>query len=82
MTMVILQAWQNARRQGFEMRNYNIRVARAALQGTKWEELLHFWDTNVVKWDGYVVFGEQPNVAKMLALDKKIPEMFLMGKEI
>ena len=43
---------------------------------------MHFWDTNVQNWNGFVVFGEKPDVAKMLQLDRKIPEMFLMGERL
>ena len=57
-------------------------MASAALSDTRWSELMHFWDTNVQNWNGFVVFGEKPDVAKMLQLDRKIPEMFLMGERL
>jgi hypothetical protein len=31
-----------------ELRSYEAVMGRSALEGTKWENLLHFWDTTSI----------------------------------
>ena len=60
-----------------EMTFYSRKHARAATKGTKWENLIHFWETGIDVQP--VVFSEEINAAKLLQLDKKIPEFILLG---
>ena len=76
---MFFQAFQNARRAGMELKGYNYSMANSALPGSKWECLMHFWDTNVSAFYQWIVFGKEANVNKLFKLEKKIPEMYLLG---
>lgn len=70
-------AFQNARRFGMELKDYNLQSAMAGLEGTRWENLLHFWRTNVT--NQYLTFGDQVNPKQLLSFEKKSPFLFLIG---
>ena len=72
------RAWQTARRAGMELCSYEPVMGYAALRGTKWENLTHFFDTCTVA-NQYSVFGKEVNVGKLLDLYKKTPEIVLLG---
>lgn len=61
-----------------ELKDYNLQSAMAGLEGTRWENLLHFWRTNVT--NQYLTFGDQVNPKQLLSFEKKSPFLFLIGK--
>ncbi len=55
-------------------------MARAAVSGTKWDRcLMHFWDTGLDFFDQFIGFGRDVPAKKLLQLDRKIPEAFVLG---
>ncbi len=55
-------------------------MVRAAVRDTKWEEcIMHFWDTKVEFFSQFIAFGKEPNMKKVLQLDKKISIAFILG---
>eukprot|EP00095_Tigriopus_kingsejongensis_P003011 maker-scaffold170_size291898-snap-gene-1.44 protein:Tk03011 transcript:maker-scaffold170_size291898-snap-gene-1.44-mRNA-1 annotation:"39s ribosomal protein mitochondrial" len=70
-------AYQNARRCQLELKSYNYQIGEAVLRGTKWENLLYFWETGVS--DQYLTFGQEINVKQMLQFEKKAPALFIIG---
>jgi len=66
-----------------ELKEYNHRVARAALKDSKWQSLMHLWDTCPTTFNQHVGFGglkgKPVDLKKILKLDKKIPEGFILG---
>lgn len=63
-----------------ELKSYNRRIGHESLKGSKWENLLHFWDTS--KTAQFLVFSPEIEAKKLLALDRKIPDLFLMGTDV
>ena len=61
-----------------ELKTYSKKVARATLTGTKWENLLHFWETG--DYLQFIVFSKEIQVKKLIQLDKKTPDLILLGK--
>ena len=75
-------AWQNARRHGMELKIYNRRICREALQGTKWEEsvmLLAEASPSQTRFTFYLGPPEQVDPSQLLAYDKKVPEYILLA---
>jgi len=78
------KAWQNGRRMGMELKRFNIRVGKAGLNGTKWENCIHFFNS----FPGDV--HEQPILFSttddkpwnLLTFEKKVPEFHLLGAVI
>jgi len=69
--------WQNARRQGMEMKNYNRKICRAALENSPFENALHFVDTGPSKQ--LLFFSPKFNPEGLLFMDKKHSEIMLIG---
>ena len=70
-------AWQNARRHGMELKKYNNRICREALQGTKWEEAVLLLSENgrmETQFSFDLGPADQVNPSRLLAYDKKVPE--------
>ena len=75
-------AWQNARRHGFELKKYNNRVCREALQGTKWEQSVLFLSEMGRKESQFAFYlgpPDQVDPGQLLAYDKKVPEFILLA---
>ena len=71
---------QNGRRVGMELKEYHHRVGKAGLQGTQWENCLHFWfkfpgDMNLQP----ILFSPEVDPAKLLKYERKVPEFTLIG---
>ncbi len=75
------RAWQAARRAGMELCEYEYVMGRAALMGTKWDNLMHFFDT-CANGTQHLCFSKEVKVKKLLDLDKKMPEYLLLGAVI
>ncbi|TRY61765.1 hypothetical protein TCAL_01800 [Tigriopus californicus] len=73
-------AFQNARRLGMELKQYNLQSGLAGLTDTRWENLLHFWYTNVS--NQYLTFGHELHPKQLLTFEKKSPFLFLIGAVI
>ena len=75
-------AWQNARRQGLELKKYNNRICREALRNSKWEDVVMF-HTEMGRMETQFAFCLDPadkvDPSKLLAYDKKVPEFTLLG---
>lgn len=76
----IRTAWQNGRRVGMELKEYQYRVGKAGLRGTQWENCLHFW----FKFPGemnlqQILFSPTLEPDKLLKFERKVPEFTLLG---
>eukprot|EP00092_Neocalanus_flemingeri_P006771 GFUD01007313.1.p1 GENE.GFUD01007313.1~~GFUD01007313.1.p1 ORF type:complete len:281 (-),score=79.99 GFUD01007313.1:90-932(-) len=77
------KAWQNGRRVGMELKQFNFRVGKHGLKGTKWENCLHFFhsfpgDANAQP----ILFSPDVNPKALLTFEKKVPEFHLIGAVI
>jgi hypothetical protein len=57
------------------LKQYGKKIVRMALEETKYEPVLTLFTSR-----NFMVFSEEPQVAKMLKLKKRIPQFILMGK--
>jgi hypothetical protein len=74
------KAWQNGRRFGMELKQFNIRVGRNCLEGTKWENCLHFWFNFPGDYNQQpILFSPEVQPRQLLAFEKKVPEFNLLG---
>jgi len=77
------KAWQNGRRQGMELRRYNVRVGRAGLKNTEWENCLHFFfDCYTHDHEQPILFSPENKPKQLINFEKKTPEFHLMGAVI
>ena len=60
-----------------ELKNFEHIVVRGAFQGTKWENLLFFLEGSL--WGQKIVFCPEMKPEKLMQLEKKVPEAFLMA---
>ena len=63
-----------------ELKEYHYRVGKAGLQGTQWENCLHFW----FKFPGEmnlqpILFSPEVDPAKLIKYERKVPEFTLIG---
>ena len=72
------KAWQNARRLGFELADYEAVMVRSGVKGTQWENLMFFLDGGHEKLR--LTFAPGVQAINLFKLEKKVPEMFLMGR--
>lgn len=73
-------AWQNGRRIGMELKQYNRRIGKAGLVGTQWENFLHYWfqfPGNLV--DQPLLFSPTVEPALLLRYERKVPEFSLLA---
>ena len=61
------------------LRNYNDSIADAVLRGSKWECLLHFWRTNPVLSEQWLVFGPRVDPAGLLRMARRTPDLYLLA---
>ena len=75
-------AWQNARRHGMELKKYNNRICREALQGAKWNDSVMFL-AEMGRMETQFTFdlgsAEKVDPARLIAYDKKVPEFILLA---
>jgi len=78
------KAWQNGRRMGgMELMKFNYRVGKAALQGTQWENCLHFFPQCYDKdHEQPILFASEIKPKNLLSFEKKVPEFHLLGAVI
>lgn len=62
------------------MENYEAVMVRSAVEGTKWENLLFFLEGGHTHQR--LVFSKELSVANLVKLEKKVPEIFLIGLSI
>ncbi|KAJ9584217.1 hypothetical protein L9F63_021422 [Diploptera punctata] len=61
------------KRDNMHMKQYGRKVMKMALQNTKYEAVLHLFTSH-----NYIVFSPETQVAKLLKISKKIPQLILM----
>jgi hypothetical protein len=62
------------------LKSYNDRIARGCFEGTRWAPLIHFWETMPMPRVHHVVFSKEVAADKLLKLDRKMPDLLLMGE--
>lgn len=63
------------KKQSMYLKQYGKKVVRMALENTKYEPVLTLFTSR-----NFMVFSEEPQVAKLLKLNRRIPQLILMGK--
>lgn len=63
------------KKQNMHLKQYGKKIVRMALEETKYEPVLTLFTSRNV-----IVFSEEPQVAKLLKLKKRMPQFILMGK--
>lgn len=63
-----------------ELKSYPMSIGKAVCQepGSRWKNLLHFWIP--VGMFQYFTFSPEVNADALLKLDRKIPDLMLLGK--
>jgi len=74
------KAWQNGRRVGMELRRFNVRVGKAGLKGTEWENCLHFFFQSFDHdHETPIIFSPDVKPKQLAAFEKRVPEFHLIG---
>ena len=74
------KAWQNGRKLGMELRRFNLRVGKAGLRGTEWENCLNFFfDSFNHDHETPIIFSPEVRPKQLAAFEKKVPEFHLIG---
>lgn len=74
------KAWQNGRRVGMELRRFNLRVGKAGLRGSEWENCLHFFFQSFDHdHETPIIFSPDVRPKQLAAFEKKVPEFHLIG---
>jgi len=74
------KAWQNGRRVGMELRRFNLRVGKAGLMGTEWENCVHFFFKSFDHdHETPIIFSPDVKPKQLAAFEKKVPEFHLIG---
>ena len=63
------------KKQNMHLKQYGKKIVRMALEETKYEPVLTLYTSRNI-----IVFSEEPQVAKLLKLKKRMPQFVLMGK--
>ena len=61
-----------------ELKRYEHVIVRSALEGTIWQNLIHFLEGSIDHQA--ITFSSEFNAKSLLQLEKKIPECFLICK--
>jgi hypothetical protein len=82
--LYIFKVWQNGRLLKMELKNYEHVIVKSALQDTKWENLCFFLQGSIgterKTATQCFTFAPEIQAKNLLRLEKKTPELFLMGK--
>jgi ribosomal protein L10 len=63
------------KKQNMYLKQYGKKIVRMALEETKYEPVLTLFTSR-----NFMVFSQEPQVAKLLKLNRRIPQLILMGK--
>ena len=63
-----------------ELKKYNRAICNYTLKGSKWENLLHFTESQIL--EPRFVFSEKYNPDELIKFDKKTPDLILIGAVI
>lgn len=63
------------KKQNMYLKQYGKKTVRMALKETKYEPVLTLFSSR-----NFMVFSQEPQVAKLLKLNRKMPQLILMGK--
>jgi large subunit ribosomal protein L10 len=63
------------KRENMHLKQYGKKIVRMALEGTKYEPVLTLFTSR-----NFMVFSQDVQVSKLLKLNRKIPQLILMGK--
>ena len=74
------QAWQNAKRLKMHLKTFEHLVVKAAIKGTKFDNLSFFLDGSRQNEGQRFVFSPEINLQGLLQFEKKVPDAFLCGK--
>ena len=63
-----------------ELRRFNLRVGKAGLMGTEWENCLHFFFKSFDHdHETPIIFSPEVKPKQLAAFEKKVPEFHLIG---
>jgi hypothetical protein len=65
------------KKQNMHLKQYGRKVVTMALEGTKYEPVLTLFTSR-----NFIVFSAEPQVATLLKLNRRVPNIVLMGKYV